>query len=467
MEIERMKYEQFVARKLAMKVFDGIDGDVSNIDLMPFQRDLTRWALRKGRAALFADTGLGKTRMQLAWAREAARHGRVLILAPLSVSKQTVGEGNRIGVDVTICRSAEDLRDGINITNYERLHKFDDEAFAAVVLDESSCIKHQSSKTFQVLCERFKDTPYRLCATATPSPNDYTELGSHAEFLGICSRAEMLSEYFCHDGGETSTWRLKGHARGLFWQFVSSWGALVRKPSDLGYSDDGYDLPPLNTFEHVIPADEGDAAAMGMLFVAPAEGLLEQRQARRASLGKRAARAAEQIQRDAGKWVVWCDLNDEADELKRLLPKAVEIRGSETLDTKERKLDEFADGKIEVLITKLSIAGFGSNWQHVQNQAHVGISNSWESYYQGVRRCWRFGQKMPVNIHIFTSELEGNVLDNLKRKEADAIRMSNELSAETRAAVMAEVRGGRRLSNNYKPSKKMEIPTWLTSSISA
>jgi len=466
LEIQRMEYEKFVARKLAMKQFDGITGDVSGIELMPFQRDLTSWALRKGRAALFADTGLGKTRMQLAWAREASTHGRVLILAPLSVAKQTADEGAKIGVHVNICRDGADVVDGINITNYDRLHRFDDIDFAAVVLDESSCIKHQNSKTFQVLCERFASTPYRLCATATPSPNDYTELGSHAEFLGICSRAEMLSEYFCHDGGETSTWRLKGHARGLFWQFVSSWGALVRKPSDLGYVDGGYDLPPLNVHEHIIAADEGDAAAMGMLFVTPAQDLMERRQARRASLSKRVAQCAEMVSA-GGSWIVWCELNDEGEELRRAIPDSVEVRGADDIDTKEKRLDDFSEGRTRVLISKPSIAGFGLNWQHVQNMAFVGVNDSFESYYQAVRRCWRFGQKLPVNVHVFASEIEGDVLANLKRKEADSIRMSEELSAETRAAVMAEVRGGRRLTNTYQPKMKMEIPTWLTSSISA
>lgn len=459
-------YVEFVEGKMARVPPTGLVGDVPiAAGLFDFQEALVRWALRRGRCAIFADTGLGKSRMQLAWADAVYREtGRdVLILAPLAVAAQTVEEGREIGVSVNQCRDGSEVGPGITITNYERLHRFDTDRFGAVVLDESSVIKHHTSKTLKAMLEAFAQTPFKLCATATPAPNDWTELGTHAEFLGICSQVEMLSEYFVHDGGDTQTWRLKGHARSQFWRWVASWAALVRKPEDLGFDGSRYSLPPLNVYHHITKSTGHDPDETGMLFALEANTLSERRAARRDSLEGRVAACAALVNADDEPWIVWCDLNAEGDALRAAIPCAVEIRGSDDPDVKEQRLMDFAAGRIRVLITKPSIAGFGLNWQHCARMAFVGVTDSWEAYYQAVRRCWRFGQKREVNVHIFASELEGAVVNNLQRKERDAVAMADALSAETRDAVMQEVIGVTRNSNPYSPARTVEIPAWLAS----
>jgi superfamily II DNA or RNA helicase len=459
-------YADFVARKLSMVPPTGLrDVPALPAGLFPHQADLTRWALRRGRAAIFADTGLGKSRMQLAWAdavHRATNHD-VLILAPLAVTAQTVAEGAEIGVPVNLCRDGAEVGTGITITNYDRLHRFDPSRFGSVVLDESSIIKHHDAKTLRTLLDAFRDTPFKLCATATPAPNDWTELGTHAEFLGICTRTEMLAEYFVHDGGDTQTWRLKGHARDVFWRWVASWGAMVRKPSDLGHDDSRYNLPPLHAHEHLVSASHDEAQDAGMLFLLEANTLSERRDARRASIAERVRACAEMVNADRQPWIVWCDLNAEGDALRAAIPDAVEIRGSDDPETKERRLLDFAAGRIRVLVSKPSICGFGLNWQHCARMAFVGVTDSWEAYYQAVRRCWRFGQSREVHVHVFASELEGAVVANLKRKEADAGAMAEALSAETREAVRANVRGLTRATNPYEPARPIAVPDWLKS----
>ena len=453
-----------IARKLSLVPPTGITGELSIPEsLFEHQRALVKWALRRGRAAIFADTGLGKSRMQLAWAHEVLRHtGRpVLILAPLAVAAQTVGEGAEIGVPVLHVRDQSAI-DGpaIYITNYDRLHLFDADAFGALVLDESSCIKHHTAKTFSHLCEAFRHTPYKLCATATPAPNDWTELGTHAEFLGICTRAEMLAEYFVHDGAETQVWRLKGHARAQFWRWVSTWGAMVRKPSDLGFDDSRYELPPLSVHQHTV-AIPNAAERVGMLFAMEAQTLSERRDARRESISDRVQACADLVNADDERWLVWCDLNAESEALTRAIRGAVEVKGADDAEHKERALTEFAAGNIRVLVSKPSIAGWGMNFQRCARIAFVGVTDSWESYYQAVRRCWRFGQRRPVDVHIFASDLEGAVVANLRRKEADALAMAESLSAETREAVIREVVGLKRETNTYAPSLRIAVPSWL------
>lgn len=457
-----MNYDEFVAIKLQHSIPTGIDSPLlCGESLFAHQRDLAQWAVRRGRAAIFADTGLGKSRMQLAWAEtiHKATGNDVLILAPLAVSAQTVAEGRDIGVTVHLVRDGSEVRPGITITNYDRLHRFDTSIFGAVVLDESSIIKHHDSKTLATLLRSFAKTPFKLCATATPAPNDWTELGTHAEFLGICSQSEMLSEFFVHDGAETQVWRLKGHGKKEFWKWVASWAALVRKPSDLGYDDWLYTLPPLSVLEHhveVVGADTG-----GMLFPMEALTLSERRGARKASIDYRVKECADKVNADNLPWVVWCDLNAEGDALRAAIPGAVEIRGADDADTKEKRLLDFAAGRIRVLITKPSIAGFGLNWQHCSRMAFVGVTDSFEAYYQAIRRCWRFGQKSPVEVHIFASEREGAVVANLRRKEADALAMSESLSAETRAFVEAQVHGAVRETNTYAANKAVSVPNFL------
>lgn len=459
-----MSYQEFIGRKLQSVAPAGL-ADIGDLpaSLFPHQADLVRWALKRGRAAIFADTGLGKSRMQIAWADQVYQATRrdVLILAPLAVAAQTVEEGERLGVEITHCREAADVRPGLNITNYDRLHKFDPSMFGGVVLDESSVIKHHDTKTLALLLDAFKATPYRLCATATPAPNDWTELGTHAEFLGVCTRTEMLAEFFCHDGGETQTWRLKGHAREAFWRWVSAWGAMLRKPSDLGYDDSRYNLPPLTVREHLVDGNDDALRTDGMLFALEANTLSERRDARRASLDSRVKACADMVNADAEPWIVWCDLNAESDALKAAIPGAVEIRGSDSAEDKEARLMAFAHGEIRVLITKPSIAGWGLNWQHCARMAFVGVTDSFEAYYQAVRRCWRFGQSREVQVHLFASAMEGSVLRNLKRKEADALAMAESLSRETRSAVMAEVRGTSRQTNTYNAAKRIQVPAWL------
>jgi len=461
-------YEAFVAGKAAHAPAFGLaDPRVGVADLFPWQRELVAWALRRGRAALFCDTGLGKTRMQLAWAAavHAATGRDVLVLAPLAVAAQTAREGAAIGVPVAVCREPGDVRPGVNVTNYDRLEKFEVARFGGVVLDESSILKHHDARSRTALIEAFAATPFRLCCTATPAPNDHTELGNHAEFLGVCSRTEMLATYFCHDGGETQVWRLKGHAEGLFWKWVVSWAVAVRRPSDLGHADDGYALPALRLHEHVLAADDFDARAAGTLFALPALDLQTQRAAKRGSLAARVAKVAALVAAEpAEPWLVWCELNDEADALERAIPGAVQVAGSDSPETKEAALLGFTAGAPRVLVTKPSIAGFGMNWQHCARVAFASITHSYEQFYQAVRRCWRFGQARPVEVHVVASETEAAVLASLRRKEADAARLTAGMVAAVRAAQITHVRGATaRVSEDYAPATPLRVPAWLRS----
>lgn len=461
----KRKYEDFIASKLAHNVPTGIEGAECDAEhLFPFQRDLVRWALRRGRAAIFASTGMGKTRMQVEWASRVAQHtGKpVLILAPLAVAQQTSDEARECGVSVAVVKDGTEVSPhGVFVTNYDRLHRFDTSVFGGVVLDESSLIKHHTSKTLQQLVAAFSVTPFKLCLTATPSPNDYTELGTHAEFLGICTRSEMLSEFFVHDGGETSVWRLKGHARKVFWKFVASWGALIRSPGDLGYDASAYELPPLNLTHHTIEADDASVRESGFLFAMPASGLMERRNARKASLSSRVAKCVEMVNASSDSWVVWCDLNAEGDELEKNIDGSAQVSGSMTTEQKESVLAAFARGDVRVLISKSSICGWGLNWQHCSHMAFVGVTDSWEAYYQAVRRIYRFGQKRECHVHIFASDIEGSVVANLARKERDANAMADELSRETGDAVRESVLGSKRETNEYAANHRMELPSWL------
>lgn len=457
------EYAAHIRRKLSTVPATGIsDGFSMPGSLFPHQSALTAWALRRGRAAIFADTGLGKSRMQVAWADAVRKHTRkpVLILAPLAVAAQTVEEAAQLGVEMTYCRESKEAEgQNIVITNYDRLHKFDPAGYAGIVLDESSCIKHHDTKTLKTLLSSFRETPFKLCATATPAPNDWTELGTHAEFLGVCTRAEMLAEFFTHDGGDTSVWRLKGHARKLFWRWVCQWGALVRRPSDLGFDDTAYSLPPLHLHEHTV---ETEMPLNGMLFAAEAQTLSERRDARRLSVVDRVADCAAIVNAEASEpWVVWCDLNAEGDALTKAIHGAVQIAGADDVEVKQQRLHDFAAGKFRVLVSKPSICGFGLNWQHSARMAFVGVTDSFEAYYQAVRRCWRFGQKRDVHVHVFASSAEGAVVANLRRKERDAQAMAESLSAETREAVMQAVTGTVRETNPYNAIRAVSAPAFL------
>ena len=389
--------------------------------LFPFQRDLVAWALRKGRAALFADTGLGKTLMQLVWAQHAG--ARVLILAPLGVARQTVREGQRWGIAVRYCRAQREVQGGtITITNYEMLPRFESNAFDAVVLDESSILKNFEGKTRTELIHTFVRTPMRLCCTATPAPNDISELANHAEFLGVMSRAEMLASFFVHDD---QGWRLKGHAREPFYRWLASWGMSLKRPSDLGYSDLGYDLPELQIVPHIISTDY---TPPGQLFATVLKGVTDRMQVRRQTLADRVARAAELIAAEPDQaWIAWCGLNDEGRALAALLEDVVLVEGQQSPEAKADALEGFATGRVRVLVSKPSIAGFGLNFQHCARQVFVGLGDSYETYYQAIRRSYRFGQSREVRAHIVLTEPEEAIYANVLRKEREAETTSAEL----------------------------------------
>lgn len=417
------RYDEFLRSKKLLQVNKGIDVDPSMIHpkLFPFQRDITHWAIRKGRAAIFADTGLGKTFMQLEWARLMG--GRSLIIAPLSVARQTVREAKKISLDVHYTRSAQDVTDGINITNYEHIEKFPAELFRSVVLDESSILKSLEGKTRRKLVEQFEQTQYKLCCTATPAPNDRAEIGNHSHFLGIHTVQDMLAMFFVHDEME---WRLKGHAKQAFFKWLASWTMSIRKPSDLGYSDDGYDLPPLNIKAHF---SKSDYVPEGELFFTKLSGIQDRTKARRTSIDDRMQVCARLVKADKSKaqWIIWCGLNEEADTISAAIPGAVQISGAESSDEKAAQIEAFQDGKFRILVTKAKIAGFGLNLQNSSKMAFLGMGDSYEQYYQCIRRSYRFGQTSPVDVHIILSEPERGIYRNVQRKEKEAREMMAEL----------------------------------------
>lgn len=455
-------YERFLASK------NVIDPDTGLRDIPPlpeclfhFQRDIVRWALRRGRAALFAGTGLGKTLMTLSWANaiHEATGGNCIILTPLAVAAQFVREGEKFGIPVTQCRTMADVRSGVTVTNYEKIQHFDLAQFGAVVLDESSILKAQDGKTRTALISMCRDIPYRLAATATPAPNDFMELGNHAEFVGSMSYTDMLATFFSHDGGETQKWRLKGHAQGVFWRWMCSWAVMLRHPRDLGYDDFGFDLPPLNQIQHTV--DGGDAPLPGMLFAMEAQTMQERLAARRSSVAERVAHAASITPSDRP-FVWWCHLNAESDALAKAIPGSIEVRGSDSEADKERKLINFSEGRSRVLISKPSICGHGMNWQHCADTGFVGLSDSFEQVFQAIRRFWRYGQTRPVNVHFIAADTEGAVVANLRRKEADAERMAQAMISHMGDLSSETIRGARRDRPDYMPKKPVIIPTWLT-----
>lgn len=456
-------YDDFLRGKFRMPPSTGIARPPALVgDLFDFQSALTTWSLKKGRAAIFADTGLGKMRMELAWAHAVHQHTKqpVMILAPLAVARQIADEAALVGIHAQVCREAGDMTGGINVANYDRLHKFNRSDFIGTAPDESSCIKHYDTAIFKDLTQWCQDMPFILPATATPAPNDWTELGTHAELLGICTRQEMLAEFFTHDGGDTSVWRLKGHARHVFWKWVATWGAMVRRPSDLGFDDARYKLPPLELIEHVV---DYEMPTFGQLFANEAQSLSERRQARRESLAQRVNACIDQIRLEPNEpWLIWCDLNAEQDALKDALGAAAfSVQGSDSVDAKEAAIAGWLAGDRKHMISKPSIMGWGLNFQHSARMGFVGVTDSYEAFYQAVRREWRFGQKRAVHAHIFASKAEGTVVANLKRKEFEAKNMAEQLSAETREAVMAEVTGTVRETNDYRAQKQVHAPAFL------
>lgn len=460
-----MNYDEFLHSKQRIPPSCGFDRPKEQMNPMMFewQKDITRWALRKGRASLFEDCGNGKTIQQLEFSQAVCEHTGmpVLIVAPLTVGEQTKREAEKFGYTASLCRTQNDVQHGINITNYEMLEHFNADAFGGVVLDESSILKNFMGKVRTQIIEMFQNVPYRLSCTATPSPNDHMELGNQAEFLGIMSRTEMLATYFTHDGSDTSKWRLKGHAEDRFWEWVATWAVVLTCPGDLGYPNDGYILPELVMHEHMV---EASTSMDDSLFGWVAKTLTERRDARRMSLRERCAKAAEIVSSEPEEqWVIWCDLNDESALLTSLIQGAVEVRGSDKPDDKAKALRGFADGSMRYLITKPSIAGFGMNWQNCHNMIFVGLSDSYEAMYQAIRRCYRFGQNYSVHVHIVTSAAEGAVKGNIERKEAQAEFMKKNMVQHTKEILEQDIRGTVRIVIPYDPQVDMLIPSWLRS----
>lgn len=425
-------YEKFLERKRSLVPQAGItvDADTLHPMLHPWQREIVVWACEVGRAAIWADTGLGKTVMQVSWAELMRKGDRALIVAPLAVCAQTIREAAKVDITATYVRDPSDMTDpGIYVTNYEMVQHFDPLMFNAVVLDEASILKQSDGKTRTMLIQHFGPVPYRLSCTATPAPNDPEELTNQAEFLGHMSRTHMLAAYFIHDD---AGWRLKGHARRPMMQWMATWALAIRKPSDLGHPDTGYILPGVNIDSHLIdvPID-----VEGQLFATDLGGVGGRAKVRRETLAPRCERAARLVANEPDEpWLIWCGLNAEAAELARLIPDSVNVDGSWSPEDKAQAMLDFADGKITRLVTKPSIASFGMNWQHCARMVFVGLSDSYESYYQAIRRCYRYGQERVVDVHVVLSELEGQIAVNIARKEREAATITSQLVEAMKAA---------------------------------
>jgi DNA modification methylase len=438
-------YQQFLDTKKTKHQFRGVQiGSIQvHPKLYPFQRDIVRWACHKGRAAIFLDTGLGKTFIQLEWARLLGQ--RSLIIAPLSVARQTIREGKKIDIAIKYIRTMADVSDdhSIYVCNYEMIEHMDFAHFGAIVLDESSILKSIGGVTRKYLTKECASVPYRLCCTATPAPNDQSEIGNHAEFLGVCKSVEMLAMFFIHankqdereyeDGTiirkkhsnkEGQEWRLKNHARGPFYEWMASWAIALTRPSELGYSDEGYILPALN-IEPVLV--ESEYIPSGELFHSKLSGIQDRTRVRRSTIADRLVSAVELVSGDQGQWIIWGGLQSETTALKNAIPNCREVKGDDPQEQKIQDLEDFQDGKYQVLVTKSKIAGFGMNFQNAHNMIFFGLNDSWESYYQCIRRQWRYGQKYPVNVYIVMSQAEQEVYQNVMRKERVAKLMVAEL----------------------------------------
>jgi hypothetical protein len=454
-------YAAFLARKGVRAPQRGVPAP-SNLagHLFPFQRACVAFGIEAGSWGLFLDTGLGKTACELEWSAHAAEqsNGLALILAPLAVGHQIVAEGRRWGYTAHTIRKADDVAPGINVCNYDRLHLIDPSVFGAVALDESSILKNFTGKTSRALIESFSGHRWRLSASATPAPNDHVELSTHSEFCGVLAREEMLIRFFIHDSADTKSWRLKGHAVKDFWSWMASWSRMASHPHDLGDMIDGFNLPPV-----VVTRHETDAhvdAPDGTLFASSHVSATDMHKVKRQTSTARAVVAAQIAADGDGPCVVWCDTNYEADAIMSALAgrtDAVEVRGSDSIDDKESAIDSFTDGTKRIIVSKPSICGHGLNWQHCARMVFVGRTFSYESYYQAVRRCWRFGQKLPVQVHLIVAPGEdeiGRVIDR-KREDHDAMK-AQMVSAMKRAIGKAQT-----VNVDYDPRHEGRLPAWL------
>lgn len=449
-----MTYEQFLKAKALTVAPVGFEPSDFVAPLFAFQRDIVSLACKLGRFCIWADCGMGKTPMQLEWAHQVCQHtgGRVLILAPLAVSHQTVREAQKFGIHgVDFAAHPTDTDARIVVTNYQKLDRFDPSDYVGIVLDESSILKAMDGKTRSAILSAFGHTPYRLACSATPAPNDYMELGNHAEFVGIMTREEMLAMFFVHDGGDTSKWRIKGHAVNKFWEWVCSWAVTIRKPSDLGYDDGGFRLPDLHMHDCIVETPHErlpDAEGQASLFPQQATTLNDQRAVQRGSLENRVAEAVK-LANQPGQWIVWCHLNDESTALSAQIEGAVEVSGSDTDEHKTQSAIGFQEGRIRVIVSKSSIFGFGMNFQNCHQVVFVGMSHSYEQYYQAIRRCWRFGQTQPVQCHVVYDWAEGTVIENIRRKDADATEMAESMVQIMRANTLEQLKQVQRQVTPY------------------
>jgi DNA modification methylase len=443
-------YESFVKSKRRSEIATGHQPGELNEHLFDFQHAIVSWAVRRGRAAIFADTGLGKTLMQLSWADEVASHtcGIVVILAPLAVSEQTIEQGKTFGINVNrIPHGQAPALPGVWITNYERIDAIDFTELHGIVLDESSILKSHTGKTRTAIIESCQSVPYRLSCTATPSPNDFDELGNQCEFLGVMTRTEMLATYFVNDTGDTGTWRLKGWGASMFWAWMGTWSVVLRNPSDIGFDGSKYILPTPVYHEHVVETEQLEYE----LFARPAQTMLERRKAQRDSIQARCEALAKVVNADTSEpWLIWTHLNDEAELLAQLIPGSVNVQGSDSAESKTKNMMAFTHGELRVLISKPKICGYGMNWQHCARMAFVGLDDSFEKFYQAVRRCYRFGQTRSVIVHLFTAENEGQILDNIKRKEVQHHEMSANMIEHMKDIMNNELAGQSNIVDEYK-----------------
>ena len=459
---EDRSYEQILASKIVEAKPCGFEPLPMTAPLFDWQWVIDQWAVRKGRAALFCDTGLGKTPMQLEWASQVSIHTEmpVIILAPLAVSHQTQREGEKFGIPVTVCHSGDDVRPGVNVTNYERMHLFDMNVFGGVVLDESSILKSFMGKTKRLLIDTFEGTPYKLCCTATPAPNDHLELGNHAQFLGVMDSAEMISRWFINDTMSAGSYRLKEHGACDFWRWVATWAVCIGSPEDIGFDGLLYHLKPLNIHNHVVDVSHlptTDGTLFRGAIDLSATGLHREM---RVTAPLRARKLAEIINGSTEPWMIWCNTDYEADEILALVENVVEVRGSMSDEKKEDGLNGFAVGKYKRLLSKPSIAGFGLNYQHCAHVAFVGLSYSYEQFYQAIRRCWRFGQTRPVEAHVISAESEGSVLATIHRKERAHREMKARMIESMSEETVRQITGSRVL-NTVIPSQKHEGEGWV------
>lgn len=460
-----MDYTDFIASKRKPILSTGFDVDkgLLNDRLMDWQKRIVQWAVRRGRAALFEDCGMGKTFQQLEWARTVYDRTKkpVVIHCPVGVRHQTKRESEKFGIccDVAVVDDSSEVVDGINLVNYEKIHRFEGIDFGGVVLDESSILKGLNTKTRDVLTDRYSGTAFKLACTATPAPNDSMELGNHAEFLGVCDTTDMLNRFFYHDSGDTSKWVLRPHGRSDFWAWVSQWAICIGKPSDIGGDDRGFNLPELVVERHVVEIDDSQPVG-GMLFNVAGLTATSIHEEKRLTCKARAQKTADILSLENGPCVIWCDTNYEADALVELISGAVDVRGSMKDSAKEKALRDFSDGAIDVLISKPSIAGMGMNWQHCNRMIFAGLSYSFEQYYQAIRRCWRFGQQRPVTAHIVLADSESAISSAIARKESDFDAMRCGMAEAMRESTLDQF-GLREGKRDYISSGSFCLPSFL------